>query len=454
MHTVRLGNGSAYWGDMLEPALELAEKGDIKYLGFDHLSELTLAIFQRTKKEDPSRGYIPDLLPWLEATLPIARRNGITVITNGGCANPAAGAAEVVKLARRLGLRGLKVATVLGDDIVDRLDDLRGQGVLFPNLDTGEEDIGRIRERIVAANAYIGADGIIEALQGGADVIVTGRVSDTALFVGPMMHEFGWRYSEPYWDKIGAAITIGHIIECAALSSGAVSNFWREAKDMWRVGYPLAEVDENGDALITKVPGSGGLITPWTIKEQLIYEVHNPARYLMPDGVADFTTLHLEEAGRDAVRVSNMSGRPRPETLKVCIGFQDGWIAEGLVLFSWPDALDKAHRAEEIVRCRLEQLDAQLDELRFDYVGVNTLHGSMAPPVHDSELNEVGLRIAGHGASREAVDVIRREVTHLWTIGGLGTAPAAPSRPRPMVTLWPTLVPRDQVPQSVSIEET
>lgn len=453
MHTVRLGNGSAYWGDMLEPALELAEKGAIKYLGFDHLSELTLAIFQRAKKDDPSKGYIPDLLPWLEATLPIARRNGITVITNGGCANPAAGAEEVVKLARRMGLHGLKVATVLGDDIVDRLDELHNLGIRLPNLDTGEEDIDRVRKRIVAANAYIGADGIIEALQAGADVVVTGRVSDTALFVGPLMHEFGWRYAEPYWDRIGAAITIGHVVECAALSSGAVSNFWRQAKDMWRVGYPLAEVDEQGNAVISKVAGSGGLITPWTVKEQLVYEVHNPAEYIMPDGIADFTTLHVEEAGPDAVRLSGMSGRPRPDTLKVCIGFEDGWMAEGLVLFSWPDALDKARRAEEIVRCRLEQLGATLDELRFDYVGVNALHGSMAPPVHDPDLNEVGLRVAAHGASREAVDVVRREVTHLWTIGGLGTAPAAPSRPRRMVTLWPTLVPREQVPVSVSIAE-
>lgn len=453
MHTVRLGNGSAYWGDMLEPALELAEKGGIKYLGFDHLSELTLAIFQRAKKDDPSKGYIPDLLPWLEATLPIARRNGITVITNGGCANPAAGAEQVLKLARRLGMKGLKVATVLGDDIVERLDELHAQGIRLPNLDTGEEDIDRVRDRVVAANAYIGADGIIEALQAGADVVVTGRVSDTALFVGPLMHEFGWRYAEPYWDRIGAAITIGHVVECAALSSGAVSNFWRQAKDMWRVGYPLAEVDEQGNAVISKVAGSGGLITPWTVKEQLVYEVHNPAEYIMPDGVADFTTLRLEEAGPDAVRLSGMSGRPRPDTLKVCIGFEDGWMAEGLVLFSWPDALDKARRAEEIVRCRLEQLGATLDELRFDYVGINALHGSVAPPVCDPDLNEVGLRVAAHGASREAVDVVRREVTHLWTIGGLGTAPAAPSRPRRMVALWPTLVPRVQVPISVSIAE-
>ena len=452
MHTVRLGNGSAYWGDMLEPALELAEKGNIKYLGFDHLSELTLAIFQRIRKDDPNKGYIPDLLPWLEATLPIARRHGITMITNGGCANPAAGSSEVVKLARRMGYKGLKVATVLGDDILDRLDVLRGAGVPFSNLDTGEADMTRIRDRIVAANVYIGADGIIEALEAGADVIVTGRVSDTALFVGPLMHEFGWKYADPYWDRIGAAITIGHIIECAALSSGAVSNFWREARDMWRVGYPVAEVNETGEAVISKVPGSGGLLNTWTVKEQLVYEVHDPAHYVMPDGIADFTTLQLEQSGGEEVRVSGMSGRPRPDTLKVCIGFQDGWMADGLVLFSWPDALDKAKRAEEIVRCRLEQLKADLDELRFEYVGVNALHGAMAPEPPE-ELNEVGLRIAGHGSSRDAVDVIRREVTHLWTIGGLGTAPAAPSRPRPMVTLWPTLVPRSEVPITVTVEE-
>lgn len=453
MHTVRLGNGSAYWGDMLEPALELAEKGNLKYLGFDHLSELTLAIFQRIKKDDPNKGYIPDLLPWLEATLPIARRNGITVITNGGGANPAAGAREVVKLARRLGLRGLKVATVLGDDIMDRLDQIHDQGIRLANMDSGEEDVDRIRDRIVAANAYIGADGIIEALQAGADVIVTGRVSDTALFVGPMMHEFGWTYSAPYWDRIGAAITTGHIVECAALTTGAVSNFWREAKEMWRVGYPLAEIDENGDATITKVEGSGGVLNSWTVKEQLVYEVHDPSHYLMPDGIADFTTLRVQDIGPETVRVTGMTGKPRPDTLKVCIGYQDGWMAEGMALFSWPNALAKARRAEDIVRNRLADLRATVDELRFEYVGVNTLHGSVAPPVRD-DLNEVGLRIAAHGATREAVDIIRREATHLWTIGGVGSAVGAPSRPRPMVTLWPTLIPRDQAPVTMSIEET
>lgn len=452
MKRIRIGSGSAYWGDMLEPAVELVEKGDLDYIGFDHLAELTLAILQRWKARDPNSGYIPDIVPWMKAILPRSHPRGVKVITNAGGANPEAAADQVIQIAKSLGYEGMKVGIVTGDDIFPYLDELRAQGIKFPNLDTGEEDIDRIRDRIVAANAYIGADHIIEALREGCEVVVTGRVSDNALYVGPIMYEFGWEYRDPYWDLIGAAVTIGHIIECAECVCGGMSNMWREARAMWEVGFPIAEVYENGECIITKVPGSGGIINEWTVKEHLVYEVHDPANYLMPDGIADFTSLRIEEVGQDRVKVTNMKGKPRPDTLKVCIGYQDGWIGEGLVLLPWPDALEKARRCEEIVRERLKIVGVHPEELLFEYIGVNALHGSVAP-MPKYELNEVGLRIAAKTRTREEAEAVRREATHLWTIGGLGCAFGVPLNPRPVVALWPTLVPRDAVKTQLMVKE-
>ena len=451
MKTVRIGNGSAYWGDMLDPAVELAERGELDYLGLDHLSELTLAILQRMKAKDPGSGYIPDLVPWTEALLPLTHRGGTRMITNGGGANPEAGARQVLGLARRLGFAGLKVGIVSGDDVFDKLDALGADGVKFTNLDTGEEGLARIRKDIVAANAYIGSDAIVDALDAGAEVVVTGRVSDSALAAGPILHEFGWTFERPDWNRIGAAVTVGHIIECACFCTGGGSCQWREAVEPWHIGFPIAEFSEDATAVITKPAGSGGIVNEWTVKEQLTYEVADPANYFMPDGVVDLTQIRVEEIGKDRVRVTHMRGKPRPDTLKVCIGYRDGWIAEGLVLYSWPDALDKARRSEEIVRRRLARLGVAPEELRFDYVGINTLHGSTAPEPA-GELNEVGLRIAARCRTRDEADGVRREATHLWTLGGVGTAFGVPFQPRPVVALWPTLVPRDAVDVTMAIE--
>lgn len=450
MPTVRVGNGSAYWGDMLDPAIELAEHGELDYLGLDHLAELTLAILQRTKAKNPEEGYIPDLVPWMQALLPVSRRSGVTLITNAGGANPQAGSRAVIALAGQLGLSGLRVGVVSGDDVFPHLDRLAAQGVPFVNLDTGEEGLQRIRDRIVAANAYLGSEPIMAALADGADVVVTGRVTDSALAIAPILHEFGWGFTHPDWDRIGAAIIVGHIIECACFCTGGGSNQWREAREPWHIGFPIAEVDDDGTAVITKVPGSGGIVNQWTVKEQLTYEVTNPESYATPDGIADFTQVRVHEIGPDRVRVTGMRGKPRPDTLKVCIGYWDGWIAEGLLLFSWPEALAKAQRAEEIVRKRLQYLGIKVEELRFDYVGINTLHGAVAPPAN--EVNEVGLRIAAKCRSEDEADAVRREATHLWTLGGVGTAFGVPFRPRPVVALWPTLVPRDAVSVQVTVE--
>jgi hypothetical protein len=452
MKTVRLGNGSAYWGDMLDPAVDVAAKGDIDYLGLDHLAELTLAILQRYKNKNPKFGYIPDLIPWTKALLPITIEKGITMITNAGGANPVEGGRKVIELAREMGFQGLKVGTVSGDDVLDKLPDLEAQGVPFVNMDTGEEGLDRIRDDIVAANAYVGSEGILEALEAGAKYIVGGRISDGAPFVAALMHEFGWTFEDADWDKIGAGITIGHLLECACFSTGGGSNQWREAVDAWKIGFPIAEVNEIPEAVITKAPDTGGIVNQWTVKEQLLYEVLDPHNYFMPDGIADLGEITVEEIGENRVGVKGFRGKPRPDTLKLCVGYQDGWIAEGLLLFSWPDALDKARRAEDIVRKRLKhRVHVEPEEIRFDYVGVNALHQHTAP-MPDCELNEVGLRIAAKLRTRQEADLVRREATHLWTLGGIGTAFGVPFPLRPVISLWPTLVPREAIETIVTVE--
>lgn len=452
MKTVRLGNGSAYWGDMLDPAVDVAAKGEIDYLGLDHLAELTLAILQRYKNKNPEFGYIPDLIPWTKALLPITVENGVTMITNAGGANPEEGGRKAIELARGMGFKGLKVATVSGDDVFDKLPELEAQGVPFVNIDTGEEGLERIRPDIVAANAYVGSEGILEALQAGAEYIIAGRISDGAPFVGALMHEFGWSFEDGDWDRIGAGITIGHLLECACFCTGGGSNQWREAVDAWKIGFPIAEVNEIPEAIITKAPDTGGIVNQWTVKEQLLYEVLDPHNYYMPDGIADLGEVTVNEIGENRVKVEGFRGKPRPDTLKLCIGYQDGWIAEGLLLFSWPDALEKAQRAEEIVRKRLKhRVNVEPEEIRFDYVGVNALHGHTAPML-DCELNEVGLRIAAKLRTRQEADLVRREATHLWTLGGIGTAFGVPFPLRPVVSLWPTLVPRDAIETKVTVE--
>jgi hypothetical protein len=452
LKTVRLGAGSAYWGDLLEPAVEVAEKGNVDYMCFDHLSELTLAVLQRQRAKDPNEGYIKDIEPWMEAILPHARKQGFKVVTNAGGANPAAAAQKVIEVAKRLGLGKLKIAVVTGDDIFPDLDEIRSQGIKFANMDTGEEDIDRIRKDIVAANAYIGGDYIARGLAQGADVVVCGRSSDTAVFIGPLMHELGWTYDARDNDRMGAAITIGHVVECAALATGAVSNLWRQAKDPWRPGFPIAEVSEDATAVISKVEGSGGLLNEWTVKEQLVYEIGDPNNYYMPDGIADFTTLKVEEIAPERVKISNMTGKGLPDQLKVCIGYRDGWEGEGSLLFSWPDAYEKARRGERIIRERLKLLGVEPVELHFDYIGVNALHGPAAPPPGD--LNEVGLRVAARTRTQDEADTVKREATHLWTLGGIGTGYLSPAQPRPSVSLWPTLVPRDQVQMKLTMVET
>lgn len=449
---VRIGSGSGFWGDALDPAEELIKAGKLDYMGFDYLAELTMALLQRAKGRDLQAGYIPDMIPHMRALMPAARTNGTRLVCNGGGVNPRAGAEKVADVARELELKGHRIALIEGDDLLDRIDELIASGEKLVNLDTGDDDISRIRDRIVAANVYTDASGIVSALEQDADVVIAGRVSDNALYVGPMMHEFGWRYDAGQDDLIGAAITTGHIVECAAACTGGMSSRFAEMPRMGMVGFPIVEMNAQGKATITKLPGSGGRVDEFTIKEHLVYEIADPANYIMPDGIADFTTLSLTDEGNDRVVLDNMTGQGRPDKLKLVIGYQDGWIGEGLLLFPWPDALGRAEKARQTLWERFERMGLRSDEIQFDLVGVNALHGPSAP-MPDVELNEVGLRVAVRTRSKDEAEKVRRACSHLWIMGPGGTSFGAPMKPRPVVSVWPTLISRDLVRQSVDILE-
>jgi len=449
---VRIGAGSGFWGDALDPAVELLEKGGIDYLSMDYLAELTMALLQRQKLKDPRAGYIPDLPVHMRALLPLAREAGTRIICNGGGANPRAGAERIRDLARELGLHGTRIAVVEGDDLLARLDELIQTGADLTNLDTGDKNFAGVRNRVVAANVYTDSSAIVSALEQDAHVIIAGRVSDNALYVGPIMHEFGWSYDDAHAGRIAAAITVGHVVECAAATTGGMSSRFAEMPHMGRAGFPIVEFGEDGEAIITKVDGSGGRVDPFTVKEHLVYEIGDPSRYMMPDGVADFTSVRIEEAGTDRVRLSNMTGSGRPDLLKLVVGYDDGWIGEGMLFFPWPHALERAEKAKQTLMERFERLDLKSNAVHFDFVGLDMLHGPASPRA-DYDPAEIGLRVAIHTDTRAEAEKVRRACSQLWIMGPGGTAFGTPIKPRPVYGLWPTLVPRSFITQTTEMLE-
>ena len=449
---VRLGAGSGFWGDALDPAVELLERGRLDYLSMDYLAELTMALLQRQKLKDANSGYIPDLPVHMRALLPLARKSGTRVICNGGGANPRAGAERIRDLARELGLEGTRIAVIEGDDLLPRLDELIEAETDLTNLDTGDRNFAAIRNRVVAANVYTDSSAIVSALEQDAHVVVAGRVSDNALYVGPVMHEFGWLHDDAHAQRIAAAITVGHVVECAAATTGGMSSRFADMPNMGNAGFPIVEFSEDGEAIITKVEGSGGRVDPFTVKEHLVYEIGDPSRYLMPDGVADFTSVRIDEVGANRVRLSNMTGSGRPDLLKLVVGYEDGWIGEGMLFFPWPYALERAEKAKQTLVERFDRLGLKSNDVHFDFVGVDMLHGH-ASPRPDYEPSEVGLRVAVHTDTKAEAEKVRRACSQLWIMGPGGTAFGTPIKPRPVYGLWPTLVPRSLITQTVEILE-
>lgn len=444
MKRIRIGCGAGYSGDRLEPAIELAEQGELDYLVFECLAERTIAIAQRARMADPAAGYDPLLAERMRAVLPACSAKGIRIVTNMGAANPLAAAARVREIAHSLGLHGLKVAAVVGDDVLDTVRN-------GDYIDDSGQPVGRLGARLLSANAYLGAQPLVEALAGGADVVITGRAADPALVLAPLIHEFGWAMDD--WHRLGQGTLVGHLLECAGQITGGyfADPGVKDVAGLARLGFPIGEVAEDGSVVITKVAGSGGQVTAATCKEQLLYEIHDPRAYLTPDVVADFTKVRITEIGPDRVLVDGATGHPRPATLKVSLGYIDSYIGEGQMSYAGPGALARARLALSIVEERLKITGVQASEIRYDIVGVNAMHREQLAAPHP-EPYEVRIRVAGRTDSLGEAVRIANEVESLYTCGPAGGGGAFKSA-RDIVAVVSTLLAREAVQPSVHFEE-
>jgi Acyclic terpene utilisation family protein AtuA len=450
LKSVRIGAGQGFYGDTPDGAVAVAQRGDVAYICCDALAELTMAILQKDRLRDGRGGFASDLPTFMRALLPIARERGIRIITNAGGMNPAAAARAVRDVAGELGINDLRVATVTGDDITARVGELTAGGVDLRNMDTGA-DIATVRDRIVFAVAYLGARPVVDALERGADVVVTGRVADASLFVAPMVHELGWRWDD--WDRLALAVVLGHLMECSGQATGGnFSGDWWNIPDLDRIGYPVCEVAEDGSALLTKPAQTGGRVSVETVSEQLLYEVLDPRRYLNPDVIADFTTVRLDQVGDDAVSVSGVRGSARPAELKAIIGYLDGWLGAAMIGYSWPHALAKARHAALLIDRLAERAGVVPMEQVVEYIGVDSLHGDVSDAVHADEANEVVLRVAGRFDSEADARAFPRLAMPLALNGPpfIGGG-AAPQPARALLGVWPALLPRESVERLVAV---
>jgi len=444
MRTIRLGAGAGYSGDRIEPAVELAEKGRLDYLVFECLAERTIALAQAARLKDPDAGFDPLLEARMKAVLPACRANNVRIVTNMGAANPVSAARTTTAIARQLGLHGLKIAAVTGDDV---LGDLKSSD---RPLDIGCT-VDSLGNRIASANAYLGGASIAGALRDGADDVITGRAADPSLFLGPLIHEFGWAMDD--WPLLGKGILVGHLLECAGQVTGGyfADPGYKDVRDLARLGFPIGEVREDGDLVVTKVPGSGGHVTAATVKEQLLYEIHDPARYFQPDVVADFSRVVVEEIGEDRVHVAGATGAPKTGELKVSVGYIDSYVGEGQMSYAGPGALERGRLALEIVRERLAIAGVETSELRCDLIGSNALHGEGLS--QGSQPHEVRVRVIGRTETLAEARRIGEEVETLYTNGPAGGGGAWKSA-REVVAVASTLIPEAAVSTAVQYFDT
>jgi hypothetical protein len=441
--TIRIGTGAGYSGDRIEPAVELVEQGALDYLVFECLAERTIALAQQARRRDASLGYDPLLEARWRAVLPLAAKRGVRIVTNMGAANPLAAARKTLEFARALGIDTLRIAAVTGDDVLDvvQAGDYR--------FEESGEPVAAFKNRIVAANAYLGAQPIVDALQAGADVVLTGRVADPALFLAPLVHAFGWSMDD--WDRLGQGTVVGHLLECAGQITGGyfADPGIKDVPNLARLGFPIGEVGEDGSVVITKVPHAGGCVTEATCKEQLLYEIHDPKRYLQPDVVADFSRVTIKQRGADTVAVTGGRGTPRPGTLKTSVAYVDGFIGEGQISYGGSGALARARLALDIVRDRLALRGIAVRELRCDLIGVDSLYGS-ARAANQPEPYEVRVRVAARCDSIEEAVQIGNEVETLYTNGPAGGGGATKSV-REVIAVQSVLLPREAITPSIEI---
>lgn len=446
---VRVAAGQGFWGDDLDAPRRQVEGGQIDYLMLDYLAEVTMSILQKQKERDPTLGYARDFIGAMESILPAVLDRGVKVIANAGGVNPRACAEAVRSVgAQRRGTK-LRIGVVTGDDLLGRLDDLIAHGQPLANMETGEP-LSDVRDRVLSANAYIGSEPIVEALSGGANVVITGRSTDTALTMAPLRHEFGWGAGS--WDHLAAGIVAGHIIECGAQCSGGNCLYdWRSIPDLANVGYPLVEARADGTFVVTKHPGTGGRVSVQTVSEQLVYEMGDPHSYITPDVIADFTTIRLAQDGENRVLVSGIKGKPPTDKLKVSVSYRAGFKAVGTLVYAWPDALDKAQLADKILRERLDRLGLKFERVLTEFVGANATHGPLAGERRDAP--EVQLRFGVRGPDRAAVERFTREIAPLVLNGPPSVTGFAGGRPKveEIVAYWPALIDKSVVKTKVEI---
>jgi hypothetical protein len=450
---VRVAGGQGFYGDTPAAVDALLADG-VDYLCLEALAELTLAILQKDRQRDESRGYTRDLPVYLSRALPFVADGKTKVITNAGGINPTAAARSAIDTARQLGVTGVSIATVVGDDVLARLQPLHEAGQAFAHLDTGEP-FESFPGPALFASAYLGARPIAQALDEGADVVITGRVADASLFLAACAHAHGWAWDD--WDRLAAGIVVGHLLECSGQSLGGnYSGDWWALPHPWDLPYPIATVEADGTAVISKPAGSGGRVSTDTLRHQLLYEVHDPARYLAPDVVADFTSARFEDLPDDRVRITGVNGRPATGTYKLLIASHAGWAGESRVAFSWPDAYEKAKATAAILMKRVEMAGLAVDEWCVEYWGVDALAGPTVPRADDGACDppECMLRIAWRCADQRTAGLVGRELVPLTLSAppaGMTGAGRGGGSPTELLSIWPTLIDTSVVDSAVRV---
>ncbi len=447
---ILIANGQGFWGDSIDAPIRLIEGGPLHYITLDYLAEVTMSIMQRQKLRNPQKGYATDFVGLMRETLPRLVEKNIKVIASAGGVNPKACREAVLDAARKLGLQGVKIGIVEGDDILTRISDLLVAGAPLKNMDSGEP-LTKIQESVLSANVYITSFAIAEALQKGAQIIITGRVSDPGLVLGPMIYEFSWKEDE--WDKLAAGTVAGHILECGAQATGGNYSRWWEVPDFANIGYPIAEAYRDGTFYVTKHPGTGGMVTVDTVAEQIVYEMGDPKNYISPDVRIDFTTIQLEQAGKDRVKVFGIKGFPKTDSYKVSINYHKGYKASGTLTISGPDAYAKAQKCAEIIWQRLRNAGCEFEDSSTEYLGVNSCHGEINPL--PAQINEVVLRLGVKDADEAKVERFGKEIAPLITNGPPGITGFAGGRPKPqeIVAYWPALIDKKLIHTKVTVEE-
>lgn len=443
--TIRIGGGQGFWGDSPDAAIDMIHHGNLNYMATDYLAELTMSILQKQKNRNPEAGYARDFIDLMNEIAGVAYEKGIKIISNAGGVNVEAAARQIKNLAEKQNLKGYKIAYVSGDNLLGEINRLLDEGYPFTNMDTGEP-LTKVKDRVMSANVYHGAEPIISGLEEGADVVITGRAADSSMFLAPLKYEFGWKDDD--YDNIAKGNIVGHLLECGGQATGGNYDYdWRAVPDMDRLGFPIAEVSED-DLIITKTTTSGGLVTEQSLKEQLLYEIHDPANYITPDCIANVQEVTMKEIAKDRVRIEHIKGKKRTDTLKLSMGYTDGYRVTTMLSYAWPDAYEKAKYASEIIMKKMKRKNLQAEDIKIDFIGLNALHLDVADMSEEilKNQNEVIMRIALRTKTKEEALKLVPEIAPLQLNGPPGSSfVGGRSKVSQVIALWPTLLPRDMV---------